>query len=379
MSGTTLRAALLLAGIATIAHPALHAPAAAQPASLLPSFSGLVEATQPAVVTVRAAADAGSAHVGRVPGGDDAERGLRDFFDRFFGGEGQPGMPPPPPLDALPREAPVGLGSGFIIDAKGVIVTNYHVVEGADELTVVLDDGTELEADLVASDDKTDIAVLRVDAGRRLPTVAWGDSSTVKVGDWAIAIGNPFGLGGSVSVGIISASGRNIQSGPYDDYFQIDAPINRGNSGGPLFDQQGRVIGVNAAIFSPSGGNVGIGFAIPSNQARAVVEDLLEDGVVERGWLGVAIQQVTPAIAESLGLTRAEGAMVADVNADGPAARGGVLRGDIILDYNGTPIDTVRDLTRSVADTPPGQRATLRLLRRGDERTVTVMTGRYPS
>jgi serine protease Do len=378
MSGTTLRRALLLAGLATIVIPAPNAPAAARTAALLPSFSALVEATQPAVVTVRAAVEA-NAHTGRMPGDDEAERGLRDFFDRFFGGEGRPGTPHHPPLDALPRESPVGLGSGFVIDAKGVIVTNFHVVEGADDLTVILDDGTELEATLVASDDKTDLAVLRVDAGRRLPTVAWGDSSTVKVGDWAIAIGNPFGLGGSVSVGIISASGRNIQSGPYDDYFQIDAPINRGNSGGPLFDQSGRVIGVNAAIFSPSGGNVGIGFAIPSNQARAVVEDLLDDGVVERGWLGVSIQQVTPAIAESLGLARAEGAMVAEVNADGPAAQGGVERGDIILDFDGTPIDSVRDLTRSVADTPPGQRATLRLLRRGDERIVTVRTGRYPS
>ena len=384
MSGTTLRAALLLAGLGAAAalQIAPTAPAsAAGLAAVLPSFSALVEATQPAVVTVRTSVEAGNAHLG-LPEDDGDERGLRDFFDRFFGRDGQPGVPGPsldPPPGALPREAPVGLGSGFIIDPGGTIVTNYHVIEGADDVTVILDDGTELAAELVASDDKTDIAVLRVDAGRRLPTVAWGDSSTVKVGDWAIAIGNPFGLGGSVSVGVISASGRSINAGPYDDYFQIDAPINRGNSGGPLFDQSGRVIGVNAAIFSPSGGNVGIGFAIPSNQARAVVEDLLDDGVVERGWLGVSIQQVTPALAESLGLARAEGAMVADVNADGPAARGGVERGDVILDFNGTPIGTVRDLTRSVADTPPGERATVRLLRRGDERTVTVETGRYPS
>ena len=389
MSRSPLRRALLLAGTALLLAaapplPGLWARAAAGPAALLPSFSALVEATQPAVVTIRSAIDPGSARLGRMPEDGATAPGLGDFFDRFFG-RGDRADPrsdprPVPPPGALPHDqTPIGLGSGFIIDPSGVIVTNYHVVDGAGDITAILDDGTELPAQLVASDDKTDIAVLRVDARRLLPTVPWGDSSTVKVGDWAIAIGNPFGLGGSVSVGVISASGRNIRSGPYDDYFQIDAPINRGNSGGPLFDQQGRVIGVNAAIFSPTGGNVGIGFAIPANQARAVVEDLLDDGVIERGWLGVSIQQVTPAIAESLGLGRVEGAMVADVNQAGPAARGGLMRGDIILDFNGTPIGSVRDLTRSVADTPPGQRATVRVLREGDERTLTVETGRYPT
>ena len=377
MTRRILRPALLLAGMAAAPLlPAFEPAHAAGPAAILPSFSGLVEATQPAVVTVRTVIEPGDAVLGHAPGAEGDDPGLRDFFRRFFGED----APLPAPHRVLPDEAvPGGLGSGFIIGADGTIVTNFHVVEGADDITVILDDGTELEAELVASDDKTDIAVLRVDAGHPLPTVAWGDSSTVKVGDWAVAIGNPFGLGGSVSVGVISAIGRSINAGPYDDYFQIDAPINRGNSGGPLFDQQGRVIGVNAAIFSPSGGNVGIGFAIPSNQARAVVEDLLENGFVERGWLGVSIQQVTPSLAESLGLARAEGAMVADVNAGGPAARGGLMRGDIILDFNGTPIDTVRDLTRSVADTAPGQRATIRVLRHGDEHTLTVETGRYPT
>jgi serine protease Do len=238
MSGTTLRAALLVAGLAAIALPAPQAFSAGR-AALLPSFSALVEATQPAVVTVRTTVDAGNARLGPAPRDEDGR--LREFLDRFFGREGRTGTPEEPssepPAGALPREVPVGLGSGFIVDPGGVVVTNHHVVEGADELTVILDDGAELPAELVASDDKTDIAVLRIDAGRPLPTVAWGDSSAVKVGDWAVAIGNPFGLGASVSVGIISASGRSIQSGPYDDYFQIDAPINRGNSGGPLFDQ----------------------------------------------------------------------------------------------------------------------------------------------
>jgi serine protease Do len=377
MSRVLLRRALLAGALCcTLLQPAPgSSPRAAVPGNLLPSFSALVEATQPAVVTVQSAIDPGEVGIGDGARGDAPEPGLGEFFERFFGGDDESGAPP-----VLPHEfAPVGLGSGFIIDSAGVIVTNFHVVEDADEITVILDDGTELEARLVGTDDKTDIAVLRVTAGRPLPTVPWGDSSSVKVGDWAVAIGNPFGLGVSVSVGVISAEGRSINAGPYDDYFQIDAPINRGNSGGPLFDQQGRVIGVNAAIFSPSGGNVGIGFAIPSNQARAIVEDLLDDGLVERGWLGVSIQQVTPALAESLGLGRAAGAMVANVNEDGPAARGGLRRGDIILEFDGTPIDTVRDLTRTVADTGPGVRASIRLLRDGAERTLMVETGRFPS
>jgi serine protease Do len=369
-----LPAALLLAGAAalaaTLAQPLPHATAA-----MLPSFSGLVEAAQPAVVTVRTEMPQGNARIGRIPDAEKMDPGLREFFERFFG-QGNP-VPRMPQVPQGP--APVGLGSGFIIHPNGTIVTNNHVIDGGDDITVILDDGTELDAKLIGSDEKTDIAVLRVNAGRRLPAVRWGDSDRVKVGDWAIAIGNPFGLGGSVSVGVISGSGRNINSGPYDDYFQIDAPINRGNSGGPLFDQEGAVIGVNTAIFSPSGGSVGIGFAIPANQARAIVEDLLEDGEVVRGWLGVSIQEVTPAIAESLGLDRAAGAMVADVTAHGPAARGGVQRGDIILDFNGTRIETVRDLTRSVAGTAPGERATLRLIRHGAERTLAVETGRYPS
>jgi serine protease Do len=378
MSGVPLRAALTLACALAFLQPAMPAPAqAAAPAALLPSFSVLVEATQPAVVTIRTTVDAGSARLGEDARPEVSEPGLRGFFQRFFNNDAAPRSPHSIPFDG--ETAPIGLGSGFIIDTHGTVVTNFHVIEGADEITVILDDGTELDGDLVAVDDKTDIAVLRVDAGRRLPTVAWGDSSAVKVGDWAVAIGNPFGLGASVSVGVISAKGRSINAGPYDDYFQIDAPINRGNSGGPLFDQQGRVIGVNAAIFSPSGGNVGIGFAIPANQARAIVEELMENGVVERGWLGVSIQQVTPAIADSLGLARAAGAMVADVNAGGPAARGGVQPGDVILEFDGTPIETVRDLTRTVADTAPGRRANVRLLRDGDERVLMVETGRYPS
>ncbi len=290
-----LHAALVLAGAAAFSAPFAGLVAPARAVELVPSFSHVVESTQPAVVTVRTALDPGSARLMQVP---ETSQPKRDFFDRFFGRapDGQtPGGPVPPGVMPPGEEqTPEGLGSGFIIDPAGVIVTNYHVVEDSEDITVVLDDGTEMKATLVGSDEKTDIAVLRINTGRRLPSVGWGNSDSVKVGDWAIAIGNPFGLGGSVSAGIISARGRNINSGPYDDYFQIDAPINRGNSGGPLFDQLGRVIGVNAAIYSPSGGSVGIGFAIPSNQARDVVAELLEHGYVERGWIGISIQQLTP-------------------------------------------------------------------------------------
>ncbi|HET7410924.1 MAG TPA: trypsin-like peptidase domain-containing protein [Paracoccaceae bacterium] len=376
---TALHSALVLA-LAIAAPAVVPGPAAAE---LVPSFSGVVKATQPAVVTVRIALPPSSARVVHVvPEESDPES--ENFFERFFGSDAPEGHTPegPVPPGVMPpgqEPTPQGLGSGFIIDPSGVIVTNYHVVEDSDDITVELDDGTELKATLVGADDKTDIAVLRVNAGRKLPAVDWGDSDAVDVGDWAIAIGNPFGLGGSVSAGIISARGRNINSGPYDDYFQIDAPINRGNSGGPLFNQRGGVIGVNAAIFSPSGGSVGIGFAIPSNQAREIVAELLEYGYVQRGWIGISIQQITPEIAQALALPRTDGVLVASVNEAGPAQLAGIETGDIILDFAGTPIETMRDLTRAVADTAPGRYATIRVLREGLERELTVRAAPYPT
>ena len=382
MSKTVLRSAMILAGAAAISMPVVAPVPAARAVELVPSFSHAVESTQPAVVTVRTALEPGSARLIRMP--EESEPEERDFFDRFFGrdapeGRTPEGAVPPGVMPPGEEQTPEGLGSGFIIDPSGVIVTNNHVVEDSQDITVILDDGTELKATLVGADDKTDIAVLRINAGRALPSVGWGDSDAVKVGDWALAIGNPFGLGGSVSAGIISARGRNINSGPYDDYFQIDAPINRGNSGGPLFDQLGRVIGVNAAIFSPSGGSVGIGFAIPSNQAREIVAELLEHGYVERGWIGISIQQITPDLANELGLPLTRGVLVADVNAAGPAEQAGVLRGDIILDFDGTRIETMRDLTRAVADTAPGKQSMVRVLRNGAERVLSVRTAPYPT
>lgn len=371
MNIPTFGKAILLTGALAIAapltwHASQPAPVqAAAPAAVLPSFAPLVKATRPAVVTIKT--------TGSSPKGQQIDPQMREFMERFFGREfGQNGQ-----QRSGPR--PQGLGSGFVVGANGTIVTNNHVVEGSDEITVVLSDGEELNATLIGSDPKTDLAVLRVQAGRALPTVPWGNSDRVSVGDWAIAIGNPFGLGGTVTAGIVSARGRDIRSGPYDDFLQVDTSINRGNSGGPLFDQTGNVIGVNTAIFSPSGGSVGIGFAIPANQAREVVADLIENGSVERGWLGVSIQPVTEEIAAAIGLDEAKGALIADVVNGGPAQDGGLRRGDVILTFGATPIDKVRDLTRTVADTDPGTSKKVRVLRKGSEETLTIRTGRFPA
>ena len=247
------------------------------------------------------------------------------------------------------------LGSGFIISADGLVVTNNHVVEGADEILVFLTDGTRLEAKLVGADTKADLAVLKVDAGHDLPFVEFGDSDSADVGDWVMAIGNPFGLGGSVSLGIVSARNRDIQSGPYDDFIQTDAAINQGNSGGPLFDMNGKVVGINTAIIARGGSSLGIGFAVPVNLALPVVEQLAEYGETRRGWLGVGIQDVTDQMAASLGRPNTYGAMVVDITKTGPAD-GVVHEGDIILDFNGRQIVKMRDLPRFVAVTAVGQK-----------------------
>ncbi len=373
MKSTGLHKALLFTGALALAAPLMPVPGVAPEAGAanLPSFSDVVKQAKPAVVTVRV--EAGQRTAGQVPGLPFDDPQLREFFERFFGGV--PNMPGPDRDDGPRRQ---GLGSGFIVDPSGLIVTNNHVVENAESITVILEDGDEFEAEVIGSDDKTDLAVLRVDAGRDLPTVDWGDSEAIEVGDWVVAIGNPFGFGGTVTAGIVSARGRNLHSGPYDDFIQFDAPINRGNSGGPLFDQEGKVIGVNTAIFSPSGGNVGVGFAIPAEQARKVTAALIDEGHVERGWLGVAIQPVTDEIAESLGLDAAEGALVASVEEDGPAEEAGLRPGDVILDFGGTPIATLRDLTTAVADTQPGSEADLQVWRSGEAETVEVEVGEMP-
>lgn len=360
LSKSLVLAAFLAAPI--VMHPVFDsAPAQAQPLGAPETFADLVEAVKPGVVTITTRAS--------VTGPDfGAEGPLRDFMERFFGQQPDFGRP-------TPRREAQGLGSGFIISEDGVVITNNHVVDNADEVAVRLDNGDEVPATLVGVDPKTDLAVLQIESDRDLRTIEWGDSDTLRVGDWVVAIGNPFGLGGSVTAGIVSARGRDINSGPYDDFIQIDAAINRGNSGGPLFNMDGRVIGVNTAIFSPNGGNIGLGFAIPSNQARDIVEQLLDSGKVERGRIGVAIQPVTSDIAEGLGLDDARGALVASVDEAGPAAAAGVQRGDVIIGYAGLDIDTVRDLTRAVAATAPGRSESLTVWRRGAEERLEVVVG----
>jgi serine protease Do len=297
-----------------------------------------------------------------------------------------PDLPPDSPLQKLfkdymdkNKDAPhhvTSLGSGFIVDPSGIIVTNNHVIEDADEISVKLNDGTTLPAKLIGHDDKTDLALLKVVSKKPLPAVRFGDSVHARVGDWVIAIGNPFGLGSTVTAGIVSARNRDIAAGPYDDFIQTDAPINRGNSGGPLFDMSGAVVGVNSAIFSPSGGSVGIGFAIPSNMVREVIGQLEKYGVTRRGWLGVRVQSLTSDIAEGMGIAGAHGALVANITPGGPAAKGGIQEGDVIVGFDGKPVADSRALPREVADTPVGKTVNVDLLRGGKKQTVHVLVAR---
>jgi serine protease Do len=264
------------------------------------------------------------------------------------------------------------LGSGFVVDPAGYVVTNNHVIDHADKITVTLDDGSSYPAKVIGRDQKTDLALLKIDAGKSLPYVAFGNSDREQVGDWVIAVGNPFGLGGTVTAGIVSAHNRDINEGPYDDFLQIDAPINPGNSGGPLFNQSGQVIGIDTAIYSPNGGSVGIGFAIPSNIVSHVVAQLREHGTVTRGWLGVQMQPMTPALAKAVGMAPPRGVLVDDVMADSPAARAQLKQGDVILSFNGETIKDGRDLARAVANSHAGQAANLTVWRDGQERNVAV-------
>ncbi len=293
---------------------------------------------------------------------------FQDFFDDLF--PNQPGGE-----DNGPRTAQ-SLGSGFVLNPEGIIITNNHVIAEADEITVNFSDGSKLTAELIGTDPKTDIAVLRVKPEKPLTAVSLGDSEKARIGDWVMAIGNPFGLGGTVTLGIVSAIGRDINSGPYDNFIQTDASINRGNSGGPLFNMDGEVIGINTAIISPSGGSIGIGFSIPSSLARQVIDQLVEFGETRRGWLGVQIQSVSDEIAESLGLEEAAGALVGDVVKDGPAEAGGVLPGDVILSFDGHEVKEMRDLPRIVADTPVDKKVDVEVLRKGKKETVKVTVGR---
>jgi len=341
------------------------------------SFSGLVERVKPAVVNISTKGRTGAVAGIQGPrfGTPEFPEGspFGDFYQHFF--EGHPGRPGG---GGVEREFQA-VGSGFMISADGHVVTNNHVIEHADEIEVIMFDGTRYPAKVKGRDPKTDLALLEVEANESLPYVELGDSDDAKVGDWVVAVGNPFGLGGTVTAGIISARGRDIQSGPFDDFLQIDAPINRGNSGGPLFDAEGRVIGINTAIYSPSGGSVGIGFAIPSTLAQDIIVQLRAEGSVARGWLGVQIQPVTKLVAESLGLTEQQGALVAGVESGSPADRAGIKTGDVIVRMNGEDLDDFKDLPKLVAKAKAGSESTLEVRRRGETRELEVEIGRMPS
>jgi len=341
----------------------------------LPSLSPLVARVLPAVVNVSAElTQQTAAETDEGPGGDGDQGGgglsqspFDEMLRRFFENRMHP--------RGGARQSVTALGSGFIIDPRGYIVTNNHVVGNAEKVTIILQDNSRHPAKIIGRDEKTDLALVKIEAGDKLPYVTWGDSDAAKVGDWVVAVGNPFGLGGTVTAGIISALGRDINEGPYDDFLQIDAPINRGNSGGPTFDLSGRVIGINTAIYSPSGGSVGIGFAIPSSIAQSVITQLDRQGHVTRGWLGVAVQGITPAIARNLGLdpNAPEGALVSSVAPNSPAAKAGLAQGDVITSANGHPIKTVRDLPRLVAAATPGQKLQLQMRRNGQTSSVEAV------
>ncbi|MGX1741122.1 Do family serine endopeptidase [Bosea sp. NPDC055353] len=372
LAGTAILGIGLAAGIADSALMQNH-NAIAQPIQLsgaqtaLPSFADLVEKVKPAVVSVRVKTQTASA---------DDEQNLDDLppqLRRFFREHGEGARPNRP----QPRQG-MAQGSGFFVSQDGYVVTNNHVVENAVEVQLVTDSGKTLDAKVVGTDPRTDLALLKVKDAGDFPFVQLADGKA-RIGDWVLAIGNPFGLGGTVTAGIVSAQGRDIGSGPYDDFIQIDAPINRGNSGGPTFNQKGEVVGVNTAIFSPSGGNVGIAFAIPASTVKQVVESLKKDGTVARGFIGVQIQPVTSEMADAIGLKDAKGALVAEAQGNGPAAKAGIRRGDTITAVNGDAIKDARELSRKIATFAPGTKTTITVFREGKSRDVTFEVGRQPA
>jgi serine protease Do len=355
------------------------------PAALIQqqSFAPLVKKVLPAVVNISVTqkADADQMAEEEEPSPGAPFRGFPNSpFDemlrRFFEQQNPGGHPFPQLPEGTPQR--IALGSGFIVDPSGYVVTNNHVVGDAGKVQVILQDKTKYSAKIIGRDPKTDLAVLKITADHPLPYVTFGDSSAAQVGDWVMAVGNPFGLGGTVTTGIISARGRDINEGPYDDFLQIDAPINRGNSGGPTFNLEGQVIGINTAIYSPNGGSVGIGFAVPSNGAKNIVAQLEAHGKITRGWLGVQIQEMTPAIAASLGLHGDHGALVAVLTPDGPAAKAGLKQGDVILAFDGTEVGQLHDLPRLVAAAAPGTEATVTVWRDGRKTELQAKLGEMP-
>ena len=383
----TLRAALLSTAIAGLVAgpclPVLVPPAQARSAP--DSFADLAAALLPGVVNISstqdvpasAAGPSGGPDMPNFPPGSPFEQFFHDFMNRTHPhGQGQQGQGGPDDGGGMRHMQSVG--SGFIIDPSGIVVTNNHVIENGTEVTVTLQDNTTLKAKVLGHDERTDLAVLKVEADHPLPALKFGDSDAPRVGDWVLAIGNPYALGGTVTAGIISARGRDIHQGPYDDFLQTDAPINRGNSGGPLFNMDGQVIGVNTAIYSPSGGSIGLGFSIPSNMVKLVVAQLQKYGHARRGWLGVRIQQVTPDIADSLGLKNDDGVMVAGVNDGGPAANAHLHGGDVILKFNGQDVKELKTLPRIVAETPIDQTVPVDVWRDGHDQVLQVKVAEMP-
>ena len=361
------RPALVTVAAAAMLLPALSPSHAARGPD---GIADIAEKVIDAVVNISTSqkVEAHNAPMPQLPNDPQLDELFRDFFNRR-------GQPDPQNREHSPRRVN-SLGSGFVIDPSGIVVTNNHVISEADEVTVILNDGTRLKADIIGKDQKTDLALLRVKPERPLTAVKFGDSDKLRLGEWVVAIGNPFSLGGTVTAGIVSARNRDINSGPYDNYIQTDAAINRGNSGGPLFNLNGEVIGVNTAIISPSGGSIGIGFAVPSKTVTAVIDQLRQFGEARRGWLGVKIQQVTDEIGDSLNIKPARGALIAGVDDKGPAKPAGIEPGDVVVKFDGKDIKEMKDLPRIVADTPVGKEVDVIVIRKGEEVTKKVTLGR---
>jgi len=345
------------------------APTVAQPAG----FADMVERVKPSVISVKVTMKEKVSDASSKSDDDGAGSPMERFFRQFGGPDG---MPRKPGDDG--RHGMMGQGSGFFISSDGYAVTNNHVVEGADKVEVTTDAGKTYTAKVIGTDSRTDLALIKVDGGSDFPFAKLSEGKA-RIGDWVLAVGNPFGLGGTVTAGIVSARGRDIGSGPYDDFIQIDAPVNKGNSGGPAFNMQGEVVGVNTAIYSPSGGSVGIAFSIPAPTVKTVIAQLKDKGSVSRGWIGVQIQPVTQEIADSMGLKQAEGALVADPQKDGPAAKAGVESGDIITAVNGQSIKDARELARIIGDFAPGTAVKLDVLHKGKSQIVKLTLGQLPN
>lgn len=366
VAGLCLSTALMASGVSYLSQPsrAASGPINIPAATSQMSFAPLVAKVKPAVVQITSLSG-GRIRRQEIP---ELEGPFGEMLRRYFEQQGQ--------TFSEPRQR--ALGSGFIIDPAGYIVTNNHVIDGAQEVSVTLSDGSEHRARMIGRDEKTDVALIKIDAGHDLPYVAFGNSDEAREGDWVLAVGNPYGLGGTVTAGIISAHGRNINEGPYDDFLQIDAPINPGNSGGPLFNQSGQVVGIDTAIYSPSGGSVGIGFAIPANVAKSVVSQLRKNGSVARGWLGISMQSLTPSLAKAVGLTDAKGVLVDEVTPNSPAVAAGLRQGDVIMAFNGRSVRNARDLALAVAETPAGERATVSIWRDGHGTSLSVLLRTQP-